>query len=127
MRATTTKNVTLARSSADPISGNHLQVLKHGRWQMNPRRVEVLAALGPDARRSETSAYFTILAKPRPLEHENVLQGNDFAFHAGDFRDGRDLARAVRETRHLNEKIDRRRDLLANGAFGQIQIGHGDH
>ena len=64
---------------------------------------------------------------PSLLEDEDVLHGDDVALHAGDLRNGGDLARAVRQARDLHDELDGRRDLLADGAIGNVQIRHGDH
>src|SRR5688500_14167936 len=49
------------------------------------------------------------------LVNEQVLQRDDFAFHADDLGDMRDLARAVPQSRRLDDDVDRPGDLLAHG------------
>ena len=61
------------------------------------------------------------------LEQEDVLHRDDFAFHAGDLGDRRDLARAVRLTRDLHDEVDGRRHLLPDGAVRDVQVRHRDH
>ena len=51
----------------------------------------------------------------------------DVALHAGDFRDGDHLARAVGEAGDLDHGMNGAGHLLADGAFRNIEIGHGDH
>ena len=71
--------------------------------------------------------HFAGLADAALPEDENVLHGDDFAFHAGDFGDVDDFARAVAEAADLNDDVDGRGDLAANGAVRNVQAGHGDH
>src|SRR3954454_1601304 len=61
------------------------------------------------------------------LEHEDVLHDDDIAFHPLDFGDVHDLAGPVLETRLLDDEVDRRGDLLADGPQGQVDAGHEDH
>ena len=75
----------------------------------------------------EDAANFAAFVDAAAVEDENVLQGDHVAFHAGDFGDGDDFARAVGEARDLDDGVDGVRDLLADGALGNIEVGHGDH
>ena len=61
------------------------------------------------------------------FEHENLLHGDDVAFHAGDLRDTGHFARAVAETRLLNDDLNRGGDLVAHGALGKVDSAHPDH
>ncbi len=51
----------------------------------------------------------------------------DLAFHAGNFGDSENLARAIGEARDLDDCVNGVRNLLANGALGNIEVGHGNH
>ena len=61
------------------------------------------------------------------LELENVLQGNLVAFQADDFRDLDHLATAVAHARLVDDDVNRRGDLLADGADGQFHARHEHH
>ena len=63
----------------------------------------------------------------RLLEHEHVLHDDDITLHALDLGDVDDLARPVLEARLLDDEIDRRGDLLADGPQRQVDAGHEDH
>ena len=92
----------------------------------------------PDAfRRSQTFGR-TPVARNRPMtlpsgvtpsfsKAEDLLHRDDVAFHAGDLRDAGDLSGAVAHARLLNDDLDRRRDLLAHRALGQVHAAHRDH
>src|SRR5690606_21967408 len=41
------------------------------------------------------------------FKEEQILHGDDLAFHAGDFRDMRDFARTVAQALHLYDNVDR--------------------
>ena len=45
----------------------------------------------------------------------------------GDLGDGGHLARAVRQARDLDDELDGRRNLLADGPVRDVQVGHRDH
>ena len=61
------------------------------------------------------------------LEQEDVLEDDLVAFHALHFGDVGDLARAVAHAALLDDHVDRRADLLADGAHGQVHAGHQHH
>ena len=61
------------------------------------------------------------------LEDEHVLHDDDVAFHALDLGDVDDLAGPVLEPALLDDQVDRRGDLLADGADRQVDAGHEDH
>jgi hypothetical protein len=82
---------------------------------------------GPHAGRLHGAVDFAVLVHVVELEHEDVLQGDGIAFHAGALRHVRDAAGTVLETLHLDEEVDGRRDLLADGTSRQLHAGHEDH
>src|SRR6186713_2758789 len=114
MSRATIRNVAPASSSALPISANDLNVVEHRPRHLDTRLGEVLSRLRTNARRTESSAHFTTRPEAGALEHKDVLQGNDFLLHAGNFRDRRHFTRAVRQSRNLDDEIDRGRNLLTN-------------
>src|SRR5690606_16680376 len=61
------------------------------------------------------------------FKEEQILHGDDFAFHAGDFGDMRDFARTVAQALYLYDDVDRGCDLLAHGFGRQVETAHGDH
>src|SRR5437773_12281464 len=97
-----------------------LDVLEERCRQTRAGRRQPIAALRPDARRLEAPHHSSVVAHAVALEHEDVVHADDVAFHAGDFRYLCDAAAAVGETRHLQDEIDRRRDLLPYGALGDV-------
>ena len=58
---------------------------------------------------------------------EQVLCNDDVAFHPHDFGDMGDLARAIAQTRGLDDDVNRSADHFANGARWQRKAAHGDH
>ncbi len=65
-----------------------------------------------------------VLVEPGLRELEDGLHDDRVAFHAGDLGDVGDLARAVGQAGALDDEVDRRGDLLADGARGQVEAGH---
>ena len=88
---------------------------------------EPLAALRPDPGGAEPADHLAVRADAGLLEQEDLLHGDDVAFHAGDFGDGRHLARAVGHARHLDDQVDGRRDLLPDRPFRDVQVRHRHH
>jgi len=56
------------------------------------------------------------------LRRQDVLHGDDIAFHAGDLRETDDFAGTVAEAADLNDHINRRSNLPANGVVGNAQL-----
>ena len=94
---------------------------------MNPRDGQALRESRTDAAGHEIAHDFAVFSNAAFPEDENVLHGDDVAFHAGDFGDAGDFARAVAQTADLHHDVDGRGDLAANRAVGNIQTGHGHH
>ena len=61
------------------------------------------------------------------LVREQLLRGDDVAFHPHHLDDVRDTALAVTHAVHLADHVDRRSDLRAHGAGRQVDAGHADH
>src|SRR3954469_14526200 len=61
-----------------------------------------------------------LLVEALLLEEEDVLHGDDVALHARHLRDRGHPAAAVAESLLLHDQMDGARDLLADGADGQI-------
>ena len=64
---------------------------------------------------------------PFALEPENFLRRRDWTFHSRDLDDARDPSRSIRQSRHLDDQVERRRDLLAHRSIGQVCSCHQDH
>ena len=85
------------------------------------------AHLRPHAGGTEPAGNPAFLGDAHLLEHEDVLHGDDVAFHAGDLRDRRHLARAVGQARLLHDELNGRRNLLPHGFLRQVGRAHRDH
>src|SRR5712691_3686903 len=92
---------------------------EEARRQMDAHHLELLDELGANAGRLEP-ALDLALDDTRLLEHEDVLHDDDVAFHPLDLGDVDDLPGAVLETALLDDEVDRRGDLLADGPDRQV-------
>lgn len=61
------------------------------------------------------------------LKAEDVLRRDGRALHLLHLGDVGDLAAAVAHARLMDDEVDGRRDLLADGALRQLEAGHHDH
>src|SRR5208337_3524810 len=61
------------------------------------------------------------------IENENILESDHVAIHAGDLGNGDNLAGTVGQSSDLHDGMNGIGDLVADGAFGNIEIGHGNH
>src|SRR5438132_13477715 len=104
-------NVSAAKIIA-ASSHDLLDVLEERGRQTRAGRRQPIAALRPDACRLEAPHHPPVVAHAVALEDEDVVHADDVAFHAGDFRCLRYAAPAYGEARHLEDQIDRGRDLL---------------
>ena len=102
-------------------------MFKHGGWELNSGNAQALGESRTDAGGHEVADDLAGFANATFAKDEDVLHGDDIAFHAGDFRDVGDFTSAVTETRDLNDYVDRRSNLPADGAVRNVQAGHGDH
>src|SRR5262245_34776426 len=105
-------------------SRNHFHVLEHRGGQRFTRRQDPIRALGSDPGGSEQSLHAPVLADPGSLEEEYFLRRDHIAFHAGQLSDACYLSPPVRQPRDVDDQVDRRRDLLADGALGDVQARH---
>src|SRR6266536_2763302 len=85
---------------------------------MDARRLQTFAAFRTHAGGAEPSDHLAVLRHAHFLEHENLLHRDDLALHAGDFRDARDLARPVAETRLLHDERFLAAHLADDDAIG---------
>src|SRR4029079_1994792 len=92
-----------------------VRVAEEARRQMDAHHLELLDELRPDACRLEPALDLSF-DDARLLEDEDVLHDDDVAFHALDLGDVRDLPGPVLEAGLVDDQVDRRRDLLADGA-----------
>src|SRR3954471_536332 len=99
---------------------------EEARRQMDAHHLELLDELGADAGRLEATLDLA-LDDSRLLEDEYVLHDDDVAFHPLDLGDVHDLPRAVLETALLDDQVDSRRDLFADGADREVDAGHEHH
>src|SRR5215218_1196028 len=88
---------------------------EEARRQMDTHHLELLDELRADAGRLQATLDLA-LDDPGLLEDEHVLHDDDVAFHALDLGDVDDLPRAVLEPALLDDQVDGRGDLLADGA-----------
>src|SRR6185436_21094553 len=99
---------------------------EEARWQVDAHDLELLDELGPDPGRLQPSLDLA-LDDAGLLEDEHVLHDDDVAFHALDLGDVDDLPGPVLEAALLDDEVDRRGDLLADGPQRQVDAGHEDH
>src|SRR5579871_4837333 len=109
------------------VSLPRVRMIEHRRWQENSRHGELFRKSRTDSGGHELAQYFPALADSALPVEEDVLHGDHVAFHAADLGDVDDPAFSVAETRNLNDQVNRRSDLTANGAVRNIQAGHGHH
>src|SRR3954464_12416738 len=96
-------------------SGHSFPVLEHVPRQLDPERGQPLAALRTNPRGTEMAAHLAVAAERGALEQEDVLHRHHLTFHAGHFGNRGHLAGPVRQTRDLDDEVDGRRGLLADG------------
>src|SRR5207244_6476722 len=63
----------------------------------------------------------------RLVEDENVLHRDDLALHARELAEVSHLAGPVRHSRYLNNEVNRRGDLFADGPDREVETCHQDH
>src|SRR6476646_748055 len=96
------------------------------RRQVDAQHLELLDERGTEAGRLE-AAMDLALDDTGLLEDEHVLHDDDVAFHALDLGDVDDLPGPVLQAALLDDEVDGRGDLLADGPQRQVDAGHEDH
>src|SRR6478752_339913 len=99
---------------------------EEARRQMDAHHLELLDELRSDAGRLE-AALDLAFDDTGLLEDEDVLHDDDVAFHPLDLGDVDDLPGAVLQAGLLDDQVDGRGDLLADGADRKVDAGHEDH
>src|SRR5260221_5597741 len=99
---------------------------EEARREMDAHHLELLDELRSDTGRLE-AALDLAFDDAGLLEDEHVLHDDHITFHALDLGDVHDLAGTVLEAALLDDEVDRRGDLLADGSERQVDAGHEDH
>src|SRR6476659_4859207 len=124
-RAAMPATASVIRSTMEPSSGS-VREAEEARRQVDAHDLELLDELRPDPGRLQP-ALDLALDDTGLLEDEHVLHDDDVAFYALDLGDVDDLPGPVLEAALLDDEVDRRGDLLADGPQGQVDAGHQDH
>ena len=95
-------------------------------WQRDPAGLELRHERRPDPGRLELALDLAV-AERRLLEGEDVLGQDLVIVDPVDLGDVDDLARPVLESGGVDDQVDRRGDLVADRAEGQLVAGHQDH
>src|SRR5258707_15725088 len=90
---------------------------KDRRRELDARVFDLGHELGPDAGRLDSPDDLAVFERLL-LEQEHILEGDFVPFHTLHFGDVGHLARAVAHAALLDDNVDRRADLLADGADG---------
>src|SRR3990172_3686872 len=109
--------VDLLRSSRSARLAQDIRGLYAGRDEP----LEVAAA---EPGGTEVALHGPLRADPRLHELEEVLELDLIALHAGDLADLDDLARPVRQARHLDDRVDGRAHLVADRLRRDVDAGH---
>src|SRR5689334_10853126 len=97
------------------------------RGQIDAVRLETVGEPRPNTGGAEVPQDLLVGAYALAFVYENVLHGDDVAFHAHDLGYCDELAGAIGQAAHLDHHVDGARDLLPHGALGQLEVGHRDH
>src|SRR5262245_47271127 len=108
------------------LPGRLVAEAEEARRQVDAHDLELLDELRADAGRLQATLDLA-LGHAGLLEDEHVLHDDDVAFHALDFGDVGDLARAVLEAALMDDQVDCRGHLLADGPQRQVDARHEDH
>src|SRR5687767_3240321 len=92
---------------------DHLHVLEHLWRQVDAGGGQPIAGLRPDTGCTEAPDHAAVLTNAGSLEVEKILHRDGVLFHADDLGNGGYLSGAVRESRYLDDEVDRRGNLLA--------------
>src|SRR5580704_10417062 len=102
-------------------------MLEHRDPKLNAGDKQFLGKLWPNTRGDKFTKHLAVVTNAAFAEHENVLHGDDVAFHAGNFSERDHFARTITEAADLDDHVNRGSDLPAQGALGNVQAAHGDH
>src|SRR6266702_227179 len=91
------------------------------------RSFQPLCKLRYDARGVEAAFYASAGSESELLEKVDVLQADDISAGSGDLADVGDAAGSVAHARDLDDEVNSRRDLGANGLLGQRNRAHQSH
>src|SRR5579862_3775965 len=114
-------------SNASTVRSVRALEFEHGRRKLNAGDRQALRETRAHAAGHEVSHHFAVILNAPLAIDEDVLHGDDVAFHAGDLRDAGDFTGTVAKPANLNNDVDGRSDLTADRGVGQIQAGHSDH
>ncbi len=89
-----------------PDSLDFFNFVKKIRTKPNAGREKLFVELGTNACGGKAAEYFAFGGKTTLFKDEDVLNGDDLAFHAGNFSNRGDAAGAVAQTGGLDKKID---------------------
>src|SRR5689334_437809 len=95
--------------------------------QDQPRNAQFFHELGTDSAGTEGADHAAVSAHTAPDECEDILHGDDVAFHSCNFGKVDHAPRAVAHARDLNYDSYGRSDLLAHGLFRNVEIRHCHH
>ena len=102
-------------------------MLKESRRNSDTRRCEFLRKLGSYARGGEGPQHTTLGRDSSLLENKDILHADNVFLHAGDLGQMRHAPATVAEACNLDDDGDGRSNLLPDGLFGKIQVGHQSH
>ena len=75
------------------------------RWKIEAPALETLGVMRPQAGAREMAQNCPVRFDPRAFEPEDLLHGDDFAFHARDLGYRHHASRPVLQTRHLHDQV----------------------
>ena len=86
-----------------------------------------LVEFRPNTGRPELSRDSAVAQDAFSLEEKNILRGDGVGFHPHAFRDVGDATRSIAEARDMNQEIDSRDNLLADGVNAHACVRHSHH
>src|SRR5580692_5319985 len=127
MTATAVKNVKTESNSAIFGSLMNPRHFEHAHRQLDPGYHQAFREPRTNPRRQEFAHHLTVLANATFAKYKNVLHGDDFAFHASDFRDANNFSGSIAQAAHLYYQVHGGRDLPPNRGIRNAQVRHGHH
>src|SRR4029078_11397673 len=116
----------VARGEGQPLAGVYLETrLEIGLVEAELARL--LERVRAQARRAVLADDLPVRALVDVLEREQFLGHDHVAFHADPLGDVGRAARAVAQALDLHDKVDRFRDLAADGFLRDLDVTHQDH